>query len=195
MRRQAPSNEALPQQQPNQQQAKLMDDVATIVISPEIKQKFTFDCEKISAGVVIPIPKSITCNTILTRYRDQLTEEQCAEFGVTREHANDILLGIEDTFNVALPRTLLYKNERTQWRQYIVQNEEENRVLTKKPSLVFGAEHLARLLITLPNLLIEAHVQKEKWNPIIMITNDVLSFINANLATFWTDGYSEIAPY
>lgn len=171
------------------------DDTVSLVISQEIKQKFSFDFEKISAGVVIPIPKEINCNIILTRYMEQLKDEDYEKAGITKSHYNDIVLGIEDTFNVALPRTLLYKNERKQWGQYVTQMENDARVMAKKPSLVFGAEHLSRLLVTLPNLLIESNVVREKWNPIIIVSNGILKFIGDNLATFWTDGYSEITDY
>lgn len=168
------------------------EEVIGIVVPPEMKQKFSFDYEKISAGVVIPIPKEINCNVILAKYREQLKSEQWEKVGVTKNYYVSILLGIEETFNVALARTLLYKNERRQWGQYITQMESDARVMVKKPSFVFGAEHLARLLVTLPNLLVEAKVARDKWNPILMIANDLLRFISENLSTFWTDGYSVI---
>lgn len=171
------------------------EEIVSLVISPEVKQKFSFDFEKISAGVVIPIPKEINCNVILTKYREQLKEDDYKKAGITKSHYNSIVLGIEDTFNVALPRTLLYKNERRQWGQYVTQMENDARVMAKKPSFVYGAEHLSRLLVTLPNLLIESNVAREKWNPIITVSNGILRFISDNLASFWTDGYSEIIDY
>lgn len=49
----------------------------------------------------------------------------------------EIIKGLSHYFDIALPTVLLYKNERQQYKEVIVDN--------LSPSRVYGAEHLLRL--------------------------------------------------
>ncbi|KAF5451293.1 hypothetical protein F2P56_026410 [Juglans regia] len=65
----------------------------------------------------------------------------------------EILKGIRCYFDKALPVMLLYKKERKQYHEAVVDNV--------SPSTIYGAEHLLRLFVKLPELLAYVNIEEE----------------------------------
>jgi len=61
----------------------------------------------------------------------------------------DFVVGLEAYFNIALPRLLLYRQERHQYANFL-----RNGML--KPSELYGGWHLLRLLVKLPGFMTDA---------------------------------------
>lgn len=93
----------------------------------------------------------------------------------------EILKGIRSYFDKALPAMLLYKNER---RQY-----EDNVRDAISPSSVYGAEHLLRLFVKLPELLVYANIEEETLSQLQQKLVDFLKFMQKNQSFFFLSTY------
>ncbi|XP_075651298.1 protein MRG2-like [Castanea sativa] len=69
------------------------------------------------------------------------------------DSVGEILKGLRCYFDKALPAILLYKSERRQYKEAISDDV--------SPSIVYGAEHLLRLLVKLLELLYYAKIEEE----------------------------------
>ncbi|KAJ4834603.1 hypothetical protein Tsubulata_024480 [Turnera subulata] len=93
----------------------------------------------------------------------------------------EILKGIRCYFDKALPAMLLYKKERQQY-QDIVKND-------VSPSTIYGAEHLLRLFVKLPELLAYVNVEEETLTRLQQKLLDFLKFLQKNQSTFFLSSY------
>ncbi|KDO84054.1 hypothetical protein CISIN_1g0200391mg, partial [Citrus sinensis] len=69
------------------------------------------------------------------------------------DSTGEIVKGLRCYFDKALPIMLLYKSEREQY--------EDSMAADVSPSSVYGAEHLLRLFVKLPELLVHAKIEEE----------------------------------
>ncbi|KAK6245958.1 hypothetical protein SCA6_009048 [Theobroma cacao] len=78
---------------------------------------------------------------------------KCEKKKSVTDSVQEIFKGIRVYFNKALPVMLLYKSERQQYDDTITEDI--------CPSTVYGAEHLLRLFVKLPELLVRADIEEE----------------------------------
>ncbi|KAG5528601.1 hypothetical protein RHGRI_029329 [Rhododendron griersonianum] len=74
-------------------------------------------------------------------------------FIVMTDSVGEILNGLRSYFDKALAVILLYKKERQQYNDAVADNV--------SPSTVYGAEHLLRLFVKLPELLAYVNIEEE----------------------------------
>ena len=91
--------------------------------------------------------------------------------------------GVRAYFNQALPTILLYKFERRQHREA----KEQHR--TQHPVEYYGAEHLLRLFVKLPELLARCNMQKEHLTVLVSKLAELLKFIISNKAKYLSAEY------
>lgn len=160
--------------------------LSTLNIPFGIKKKLVDECESIqNEGMLLPLPKPIPCSDVIARYIERLTDSTAQRVGLTKRQMTDAARGICEVFDSALGRMLLYKPERVQYAAIL-----ETRHGTTKPSRIFGAEHLARLIVKLPQLLADTpEMDVEAIDSTLLTASDLLHFIDENSETMWSTAY------
>ncbi|KAG1363930.1 Protein MRG1 [Cocos nucifera] len=130
-----------------------------------LKKQLVDDWEFVTQlGKLVKLPRSPNVDDILKKYLDYRTKKDGmnAFFLSLRynfpsnwiaESVGEILKGVRCYFDKALPAMLLYKKERQQYQEAIHDNV--------SPSTVYGAEHLLRLFVKLPELLSFVNMEEE----------------------------------
>lgn len=115
-------------------------------IPDHIKALLVDDWEYVTKNLsLVPLPHPHPVNEILTAY---LEEEKLRRRPGSVEYdlLEEVIAGLREYFDQALGRILLYRFEREQWFQVRQKMESgEGKFADKKPSDIYGPEHLCRL--------------------------------------------------
>ncbi|OQU84822.1 hypothetical protein SORBI_3004G129300 [Sorghum bicolor] len=145
-----------------------------------LKKQLVDDWEFVSQmGKFVKLPRSPTVDDILKKYLEHRTKKD----GKINDSYAEILKGIRCYFDKALPAMLLYKKERDQYAEEVKGDV--------SPSTVYGAEHLLRLFVKLPELLAFVNMEEDALNKLQMKLLDILKFIQKNQSTFFTTVYDD----
>ena len=87
----------------------------------------------------------------------------------------ELFAGLRIYFDRALPKILLYRQERAQW--------DRAKLLHNSPSQIYGAEHLLRLYVKLPVLLSQVTLPVSEMNQIQNKFTELLNFMQKNTST------------
>ncbi|XWS25559.1 hypothetical protein CRYUN_Cryun27aG0078500 [Craigia yunnanensis] len=135
-----------------------------IQIPLTLKKQLIDDCEFIThLGKLVKLPRTPNVEDILKLYLDY----RCKKDGTVTDSVREIFKGIRAYFNKALPVMLLYKGERQQYEYTITEDI--------RPSTVYGAEHLLRLFVKLPELLVRADIEEEA---LLELQQKLVDFLN-----------------
>merc|ERR1712196_379791 len=80
-----------------------------------------------------------------------------------------LLTGLRIYFDKALPKLLLYRQERDQW--------DVAKDLHHQPSQIYGAEHLVRLFVRLPKLVAQVSLTQSELNQTMSKFMELLNFV------------------
>ncbi|RDA84016.1 hypothetical protein CP532_2927 [Ophiocordyceps camponoti-leonardi (nom. inval.)] len=111
---------------------------------------------------LVPLPHPKPVNRILQDYLDY--ERPHREQGsASMDILEEVIAGLREYFDKALSRILLYRFERHQYMNIrtLWDNNTEETSKFKSVSDVYGAEHLARLIVSLPELLAQTNMDQQ----------------------------------
>ncbi|XP_026446001.1 protein MRG1-like isoform X1 [Papaver somniferum] len=149
-----------------------------IQIPSTLKKQLVDDWEfVVQLGKLVKLPRSPCVDDIMKRYLDYKLKKE----GMIGESVGEILKGLRCYFDKALPVMLLYKMERQQYQEAIKDDV--------SPSSVYGAEHLLRLFVKLPELLSYANIEEEASTRLHTKLIDLLKFLQKNQSTFFLSAY------
>ncbi|XP_019228485.1 PREDICTED: protein MRG1 isoform X2 [Nicotiana attenuata] len=149
-----------------------------IQIPSTLKKQLVDDWEFITQqNKLVKLPRSPTVDDILTKYLEYRSKKD----GMMTDSVGEILNGIRCYFDKALPVILLYKKERQQYHEAVSDNV--------SPSSVYGAEHLLRLFVKLPELLAYVKIEEETLIRLQQKLLDFLRFLQKNQGTFFLSAY------
>ncbi|KAK7346951.1 hypothetical protein VNO80_21475 [Phaseolus coccineus] len=155
-----------------------VEKLVKIQIPATLKKQLVDDWESVfKQDKLVKLPRSPTVDEILTKYLDHKSKKD----GMAPDSIGEILKGIRCYFDKALPMMLLYKKERKQYNDAIVDNV--------SPSTIYGAEHLLRLFVKLPELLTYVTIEEETLNRLQQKLLDFLKFLQKNQSTFFFSAY------
>ncbi|XP_051150057.1 protein MRG1-like isoform X2 [Andrographis paniculata] len=151
-----------------------------IQIPSTLKRQLVDDHECIiHLGKLVKLPCSPNVHEILSKFLDfQMNKD-----GIIVDPVVEVVDGLRSYFDKALPVMLLYKQERRQYREAITDN--------LSPSSVYGAEHLLRLFVKLPELLSCMHIEKEALTELQQRLHDILRFLQNNQCAFFLSNYEK----
>uniref|UniRef100_A0A803NFC2 Chromo domain-containing protein n=1 Tax=Cannabis sativa TaxID=3483 RepID=A0A803NFC2_CANSA len=129
---------------------------------------------------LVKLPRSPTVDEILSKYLDYRSKKE----NTTSDSLAEILKGIRCYFDKALPVMLLYKKERKQFQDVVLDD--------MSPSNIYGAEHLLRLFVKLPELLAYVSIEEETLTRLQQKLTDFLKFLQKNQSTFFLSTYDSI---
>ncbi|XP_068657087.1 protein MRG1-like [Aristolochia californica] len=128
-------------------------------------------------GKLVKLPRSPNVDEIFKKYLDYRLKKD----GTIAESVGEILKGLRGYFDKALPAMLLYKKERQQYREAVADNV--------SPSTIYGAEHLLRLFVKLPELLAYVHMEEEASKLLQQKLLDFLKYLQKNQSALFLSSY------
>ena len=120
-----------------------------VELSASLKRELITQWERVTLqGELLSLPRSVTAAEVLRRFEaDAKKKARSAE---QAELAADCAAGLKAYFDGALYSSLLYAEERAQAEAALVSHKNTKK---REPSEVYGAEHLLRLFVKLPELV------------------------------------------
>ncbi|TVU50993.1 hypothetical protein EJB05_02394 [Eragrostis curvula] len=145
-----------------------------------LKKQLVDDCEFVTQlGKLVKLPRSPNVDEILKKYLEHRTKKD----NKLNDSYAEILKGLRCYFDKALPAMLLYKREREQYNDNVKGDV--------SPSTVYGAEHLLRLFVKLPELLAFVNMEEDALNKLQQKLLDILKFLQKNQTSFFLSGYTD----
>ncbi|XP_006652068.1 protein MRG1-like isoform X2 [Oryza brachyantha] len=143
-----------------------------------LKKQLVDDWEFVTQlGKVVKLPRSPTVDDILAKYLEHRTKKD----NKINDSYAEILKGLRCYFDKALPAMLLYKKERQQYSEEVKGDV--------SPSTIYGAEHLLRLFVKLPELLASVNMEEDALNKLQQKLLDILKFLQKNQNSFFLSAY------
>ncbi|KAG0502565.1 hypothetical protein HPP92_002637 [Vanilla planifolia] len=145
---------------------------------PTLKKQLVDDWEFVTQlGKLVKLPRSPNVDEILKKYLEYRVKKD----GMLADSVVEILKGIRIYFDKALPLMLLYKKERQQYQEVIHDDI--------SPSIIYGAEHLLRLFVKLPELISSVNIEDDTLGKLQQKLLDFLKFLQKNQNSFFLSTY------
>ncbi|KAI9200999.1 hypothetical protein LWI28_016333 [Acer negundo] len=155
-----------------------LEHVVNLQIPPTLKKQLVDDCESIThLGKLVKLPRSPNVDEILNKYCDYRSKKD----GLRANSTEEIVKGLQCYFDKALPVMLLYKTEREQYEDAVA--------VGHSPSTIYGAEHLLRLFVKLPELLVHIKIEEETLKELQQKLVEFLKFLQKNQSAFFLSTY------
>ncbi|XP_059456021.1 protein MRG1 isoform X4 [Corylus avellana] len=170
-----------------------LEKLVKIQIPSTLRKQLVDDWEFVNQqDKLVKLPRSPTVDDILTKYLEYRSKKD----GMMTDSIGEILKGVRCYFDKALPMMLLYKKERKQYHEVVIDNV--------SPSTIYGAEHLLRLFVKLPELLAYVNIEEEtltrmqqklldflkyQLNPYKLYSTFREQFLQKNQSTFFLSAY------
>ncbi|KAM7507139.1 hypothetical protein LguiA_017592 [Lonicera macranthoides] len=149
-----------------------------IQIPSTLKKQLVDDWEFITQqNKLVKLPRSPNVDEILKKYLEYRSKKD----GMMSDADGEILNGLRCYFDKSLPIILLYKRERQQYHDAVADNV--------SPSIIYGAEHLLRLFVKLPELLSYVIIEEETLVRLQQKLLDFLKFLQKYQSTFFLSAY------
>lgn len=126
-------------------------------------------------GKLLQLPRRPNVMQVFQQYVQYVREKQ----GVSQAE-EDLVTGLQVYFDKALWQCLLYKVERRQAEMVLAAGQ--------APSAVYGAEHLLRLVVKLPELLPQTGVTGEALQLLIQRLEDLLTYLQVQAERIFAQG-------
>eukprot|EP00455_Lapot_gusevi_P003140 TRINITY_DN1129_c0_g1_i2.p1 TRINITY_DN1129_c0_g1~~TRINITY_DN1129_c0_g1_i2.p1 ORF type:complete len:251 (-),score=54.65 TRINITY_DN1129_c0_g1_i2:26-778(-) len=150
-----------------------------LLIPNTLQRQLLLDWDFIKTKKLVSLPRDPNVKQILERWVETKGPTKKNQQQVARNVAN----GIQNYFDRSLGCFLLYRFERVQYRQYADQPN-------FCPSEVYGAEHLLRLFIRMPQLLAESDLPQSKMNAVVSSMADFLKFLSSSSKEMFLPQYN-----
>ncbi|KAJ6399986.1 hypothetical protein OIU84_015611 [Salix udensis] len=155
-----------------------LEKLVNLQIPSTLKKQLVDDCEFIThQSKLVKLPRTPNVQDICTKYCEYRSKKDV----MMPESTAEIMKGLRCYFDKALPAMLLYKSERQQYT-YAIRDD-------VSPSTVYGAEHLLRLFVKLPELLAHANIEEETLTELHQKLVHFLRFLQKNQSAFFLSTY------
>ncbi|KAJ9562364.1 hypothetical protein OSB04_007524 [Centaurea solstitialis] len=149
-----------------------------IQIPSALKKQLVDDWEFVNhQDKLVKLPRSPNVDDILAKYLEYRSKKD----GMMTDAVGEILKGLRCYFDRALPVILLYNKERKQYHELVTDNI--------SPSTIYGAEHLLRLFVKLPELLPYVNIEEDLATRLQQKFLDFLKFLQKNQSSFFISSY------
>ncbi|KAI0484398.1 MRG-domain-containing protein [Xylariaceae sp. FL0804] len=161
-----------------------------LIIPDILKSMLVDDWENVTKNMqLVPIPHPKPVSQIIQDYTQYELPKRIE--GSSHEHLLvETLVGLKDYFERALGRLLLYRFERGQYAEIHKKwNSGDPDYKDKKISDLYGAEHLMRLIVSLPGLIAQTNMDQQSVN---RLREELLLFcawLSRNLQTYFVNTY------
>ncbi|PVF99093.1 MRG-domain-containing protein [Serendipita vermifera] len=167
-----------------------------LVIPELLKAVLVDDWEAVTKnGQLVMLPRQPCVDDLLMEFREHIWSLPASSSPSKREENVPLfLIGIKTYFEQALGSNLLYRFERPQYadilRKYAY-GPDVPAEQVKTNTALYGAEHLLRLLVSLPALMSAASMEPASMNIIREYTNHLLEFLAKGKERFFLTQYED----
>ncbi|POW19555.1 hypothetical protein PSHT_04534 [Puccinia striiformis] len=106
-------------------------------------------------GGVVSLPRTPTVKKLLEEYEEYTINEPITTTPQSKNLIKEVNAGLKVYFDRSLGHSLLYRNERQQFIDI------RKKLKGKLPSEIYGAEHLLRLIVNLPEMISHTKMEPE----------------------------------
>ncbi|KAK1242141.1 hypothetical protein MKX07_000127 [Trichoderma sp. CBMAI-0711] len=161
-----------------------------ISVPDHIQAMLVDDWENITKNnQLVPLPHA---NPVSKIFEDYLAVERPRreEGSSSMDILEEVIAGFREYFEKALSRILLYRFERHQYMDLrkLWDNADEN-AQYKSVCDVYGAEHLARLIVSLPELLAQTNMDQQSVSRLREEIGKFTSWLGRNCETYFVNEY------
>lgn len=122
---------------------------------------------------LLPLPRPVTVDALLLDFLEKKREKADESQMETYEK---MVVQLKAFFNQALPTKLLYRQERQQYDDLFGTSDERQKRI---PSSIYGAEHLVRLFLKLPELIGQVLVGNTELQIMTTKLSEIAKYVNA----------------
>lgn len=164
-------------------------------VPDHIKAILVDDWENVTKNQqLVPLPAAQPVNKILDDYLDY--EQPRRQTGTPQaDILLEVIAGLKEYFEKTLGRILLYRFERS---QYIEVREGFNKdtgdFAGKTVGDTYGAEHLCRLIVTLPELIAQTNMDAQSSNRLREELTKLTIWIGRNVTKYFVSEYETPSP-
>ncbi|KAF4584393.1 hypothetical protein GQ602_005766 [Ophiocordyceps camponoti-floridani] len=162
-----------------------------IPVPDHVQAMLVDDWENITKNnQLVPLPHPKPVSKILENYLDY--EKPHREQGsASMDILEEVIAGLREYFEKALSRILLYRFERHQYMaiRKLWDNSTEETSEYKSVSDVYGAEHLARLIVSLPELLAQTNMDQQSVSRLREEVGKFTVWLSRNCETYFVSEY------
>ncbi|KAI3722632.1 hypothetical protein L2E82_33674 [Cichorium intybus] len=151
-----------------------VEKLINIQIPSTLKKQLVSDWEFVNEqDKLVELPRTPNIDDIFEKYLEYRSKKD----GVMTDSVGEILKGLRCYFDRALPVILLYNKEREQYYEVVTDDV--------SPSSIYGAEHLLRLFVKLPDLLPYLNIEEDLITRLQQKFLDFLKFLQKNQNSFF----------
>jgi mortality factor 4-like protein 1 len=153
------------------------------------KKMLVVDWENVQKQRLVPLPRDPTVSSVLEKFH----EHKIRQGTPGKDTVKDCCHALAALFDDALPRMLLYRFERLQYHDYFDENEKSKDPERPdlRPSEVYGAEHLLRLFVRIPDLLATTSMPPHELHTTSRQLHDILKFMQRQASSIFLTEYED----
>ncbi|KAJ7471802.1 MRG-domain-containing protein [Mycena latifolia] len=167
-------------------------------IPEQIKAKLVDDWETVTKdSKLVELPRSPTVQELLREFETYLKETKPPHLKDPLVLAPTVVSGIQVYFDRSLANHLLYRFERPQYtaiRAKFITGQAVIIGQEKEMSEIYGAEHLLRMLVTLPTMIAQSTLDAESTDIIRDYVNELLGWMLQEQSRLFQPEYNEAPP-
>ncbi|KAG9248183.1 MRG-domain-containing protein [Calycina marina] len=164
-----------------------------LLIPDHIKAMLVDDWENVTKNLqLVPLPSHHSVNKILDDYL-ALERPKRREGSTELDVLEEVVLGLKEYFDKCLGRILLYRFERPQYMEMVAYwkstKPSDHEEFGKGPGDTYGAEHLCRLLVSLPELIGQTNIDSNSVNRLREELSKMTNWLGRNATTYFVSDY------
>ncbi|KAK7018594.1 MRG-domain-containing protein [Favolaschia claudopus] len=168
-----------------------------LLIPEQLKSKLVDDWETVTKdNKLVTLPRSPTVQELLQQFETFIQETQPPSLRDPLALAPTVISGLQVYFDRSLANHLLYRFERPQYTSIRAKYITGQKVIIgqeKEMSEIYGAEHLLRMLVTLPTMVAQSSLDAESTDIVRDYVNELLAWMMQEQSRLFQPDYVEVA--
>jgi len=130
-------------------------------IPTTLQRRLLDDLDMVEEHKLLPLPRDPNLKQILARFEESLLNSKTPD--ADPEGLGSFIKGLSEYFDRVMPISLAYSFERVQMKKFWMKSKVDDPTRSEiiRPSEVYGAEHLLRLFVKLPQLMQRANAPQD----------------------------------
>ncbi|KAF7290520.1 MRG-domain-containing protein [Mycena indigotica] len=164
-------------------------------VPEQLKAKLVDDWEAVTKNaLLVTLPCKPTVEQLLTEFETHLRNTNPSHLKDSASLSAAVIAGLKTYFDKALGNCLLYREERPQFGDIRIQYITGQHVKqAAEMSQIYGAEHLLRMLVTMPSMIAQSTLDSESTDIVRDYVNELFVWMLQEEARLFQPEYREYA--